>query len=120
MALRRSILVVDDSPVERAHPARDRWGDLQLFAGGDDLAEPQQERRLTGSDLGQLLEGDKGYKQAFNRRRAQEPDQLRRISPYALGDQDQRPTRPPGREDLLKGDVEAQRRELQCPCPIGL
>ncbi len=96
---------------------RDLRRHVELLAGAHHLPQlgGEARRRRFGGGGRQLLQGDERQEQPLDPLLGEQPRQRRRIAPRLLGDQDQGPTRAPGGEDLLAGDVERERGELQRP-----
>ena len=113
VGLARPVLVPQPGPRQAAAELRHGGGDLELLAGGDQLAERGWHPLARDGRLGELLESDEGQEETLDPRLLQEGEEGHGVAPRLLRHQDERAARRPGREHLLEGGVEAQGGELQ-------
>ncbi len=113
MRLGGAVLVLQHAarkPLEEGHQGGRH---LELLAGRHHLAQRTRHLSAVGHRVGQGLEGDERKEQSFHRVRVHEGQQGGHVLAQAAGGQYQGAASPPGAEQLLEGDVEAERGELE-------
>ncbi len=114
VGLGRPVLVAQHAAGKARKEGPHLGGDLELLAGGDDLAQ-RQLPTASGRRLGELLQGDERQEQALDTGLDQVAQQGHGVAADLVGHQHQGAPRGPGGEDLLHGHVEARRGELEGP-----
>ncbi len=94
-------------------PAPHRLRHPELLPGRDHLAQGARTGPAALRLLGQLLEGDEGEEDPLHLLTVQQLQERGGVAAALLVHQHQAPARGPGGEDLLEGDVEAERGELE-------
>ena len=108
-------ILIDERAVRQARKKRrDLAGDPQSLSGNDNLRQGLRRRASGGRDR-EALQSNVGQEQPGNPLLFDQVVQRLGVAPGGLVDQHQRSAGAPGREDLLKGDVESERGELQRP-----
>ena len=112
MGLGRPVVVVEHGAGEAPEEAADRIRDPQRLSRCDHFAQAEGRRAFLGG-LGQALEGDEGQEQPFHTLAGQDAEELRRVPPIGLRDENQRAALGEGGEDFLERGVERQGRVLE-------
>ncbi len=112
VGLGRAVLVFEQRGPYGAEAAQ-FLGDAQLLPGGDQDAQRARPDPQQVGGLGDGLQRDERHEPALDLLLVQQPQQNGRVAPVGVGDQVQGAAARHGGEDLLEGDVEAERGELQ-------
>ncbi len=113
MSLRGAVLVVENAAQDGGEEGAEGWRGDELLPPVTTSFKLVEYRRTAAAQSHEVLEGNKRKEESIDAMRDEIAQECLAIAPHRVARNEQRPADGPGSKELLKMDIEADRRKVE-------